>query len=104
MIKERLLMILNKVAEYPMEISSFHEHCEEQWWESELIHDILTNVESLLEHTPGYLLSDRVNMEKYRQSLEMDILLEDIELIRAWNEGQNEEEILRKRKLRILRG
>jgi hypothetical protein len=99
----KLIDFLIQVSDCPIKIEKFYEHCEEQWWESELIHDILTNVESLLEHAPGYLLSDKVNMEKYKQSREMDILLEDIELIRAWNEGQSDEEILRKRKLRILR-
>lgn len=86
-----------------MTLSSFYEECEEIWWESELIHEVLSNVENIIEHAPGYILSDKINLEVYKQSQAMRILMDDIELLQEWVSGENEDFLLKKRKLRLMR-
>ena len=101
--RECLKKILNLALNGQLSLSDFYSMYEEDWGKNPLYDAILDNIETALEHKPGFLFSKKTNLSKFKKMEEYRVMLFDYNFLeKETNNSFDELLVLRNKKIRNI--
>ncbi len=90
---EELISLLEKIAKYPPSLNEFYNSIDKRWEENTTVNKVLLNAEDLIEHAPSNWCKKGIDISKYRNSSNYQVLQNDIELLKQIKEGIIDEKL-----------